>query len=71
VLFTADLKSFANFGLEQSVAVEASNTTLPLPSPAPGLDVNPLDEKAPTGSIAAPSKPQGEVMSSLPSMTHA
>ncbi|KAG8725710.1 8-oxoguanine glycosylase ogg1, partial [Ceratobasidium sp. 428] len=80
VLFTADLKSFANFGLEQSIAAEASNTTLPLPSPAPGLDVNPLDKKAPTGSIAAPSKPQARkrkraavdasgLMTQTPSMT--
>ncbi|KAG9123295.1 8-oxoguanine glycosylase ogg1 [Ceratobasidium sp. 392] len=58
VLFTADLKSFANFGLEPAVAAEASNATLPLPSPAPGLDANPLDEKKPTSPVSTSPKPR-------------
>ncbi|KAF8610687.1 DNA glycosylase [Ceratobasidium sp. AG-I] len=44
VLFTADLKSFASFGLEPSAAVASTSTTLPLPSPALVPSVSPLDE---------------------------
>ncbi|KAG8700899.1 8-oxoguanine glycosylase ogg1 [Ceratobasidium sp. 394] len=58
VLFTADLKSFANFGLEPTVAVETSNAILPLPSSAPGLDANPLDKNKPINSAAASPKPR-------------
>ncbi|KAG8738724.1 8-oxoguanine glycosylase ogg1 [Ceratobasidium sp. 414] len=54
----ADLKSFANFGLEPTVAAEASNTILPLPSPAPGVNANPLDEKESTSSAATSPKPR-------------
>ncbi|KAG9102967.1 8-oxoguanine glycosylase ogg1 [Ceratobasidium sp. 370] len=61
VLFTADLKSFANFGLEPTVAVEANNTILPLPSPDLGVDANSLDEKKPTSLAETSPKPRGEV----------
>ncbi|CUA72224.1 N-glycosylase/DNA lyase [Rhizoctonia solani] len=45
VLFTADLKSFANFGLDSTSAAMAHDSTLPLPSPAPVDDKHPLDEQ--------------------------
>lgn len=63
VLFTADLKSFASFGLEPSAAAASTSTTLPLPSPAPVMpDVNPLDEDATNGiATKAASKPRGEI----------
>ncbi|CAE6434019.1 unnamed protein product [Rhizoctonia solani] len=44
VLFTADLKSFANFGLDPTVTAVANDETLPLPSPVPAIDKNTLDE---------------------------
>ncbi|KEP52118.1 putative 8-oxoguanine DNA glycosylase [Rhizoctonia solani 123E] len=59
VLFTADLKSFANFGLESAAAAMAHDATLPLPSPAPTVDKNPLDEQhtPATKSEKSPRKP--------------
>ncbi|KAJ1310451.1 hypothetical protein OPQ81_007184 [Rhizoctonia solani] len=45
VLFTADLKSFANFGLDSTIAITADDAILPLPSPAPTIDKSPLDEQ--------------------------
>ncbi|QRV86709.1 N-glycosylase/DNA lyase [Ceratobasidium sp. AG-Ba] len=50
VLFTADLKSFANFGLDANAETTANDATLPLPSPAPGPNVNPLDEGKSAGN---------------------
>ncbi|KAL5636151.1 hypothetical protein ACGC1H_004840 [Rhizoctonia solani] len=45
VLFTADLKSFANFGLDSAATAMAHDAALPLPSPVPVVDKNPLDEQ--------------------------
>ncbi|CAE6500251.1 unnamed protein product [Rhizoctonia solani] len=55
VLFTADLKSFANFGLDSAAAVTAQEAILPLPSPAPVAEKNPLDERP----ASAPVKSEG------------
>ncbi|CAE6426064.1 unnamed protein product [Rhizoctonia solani] len=45
VLFTADLKSFANFGLDSPSAAAVGDTALPPPSPAPAAGKIPLDEQ--------------------------
>ncbi|KAG8734460.1 8-oxoguanine glycosylase ogg1 [Ceratobasidium sp. 423] len=45
VLFTADLKSFANFGLDSPAAAAVNDTMLPLPSPAPVIDKNLSDDQ--------------------------
>ncbi|CAE6503212.1 unnamed protein product [Rhizoctonia solani] len=60
VLFTADLKSFANFGLDSTAAAMAHDATLPLPSPAPVVDKNPLDEQpVPTNESEISSRKPG------------
>ncbi|KAF8682395.1 UFD1 protein [Rhizoctonia solani] len=51
VLFTADLKSFANFGLNPAAAVVADGATLPLPSPAPITGEIPLGELSTSDSV--------------------
>ncbi|KDN49328.1 hypothetical protein RSAG8_02030, partial [Rhizoctonia solani AG-8 WAC10335] len=60
VLFTADLKSFANFGLDSTAAAMAHDATLPLPSRAPVVDKNPLDEQpVPTNESEISSRKPG------------
>ncbi|GAB1517169.1 8-oxoguanine glycosylase ogg1 [Rhizoctonia solani] len=51
VLFTADLKSFANFGLNPAAAVVADGATLPLPSPALITGEIPLGELSTSDSV--------------------
>ncbi|KAH7340213.1 DNA glycosylase [Rhizoctonia solani] len=55
VLFTADLKSFANFGLDSVAVPTGHEETLPLPSPAPVAEKPPLDEQP----VSVPVKSEG------------